>query len=183
MKTAECDILIVPGTSGSGPEHWQTRWEQRLPTAKRVMQADWDRPNFKNWQDKLVADVEALKRPSVIVAHSLGVITVIHAAKRLANTFVKGAFLVAPPGETYMVEHPEIDLKFADVPRDPLPFPSVLIASKNDPYCPYIEAEEWAYAWGSAFSDAGDSGHINTDSGHGPWPEGLMRFAGFLAKI
>ena len=183
MRTSEADILIVPGHGNSGPEHWQTRWEQKLGSARRVQQADWSKPHFTAWQDQLVREVEAAKRPAIIVAHSLGAITVVHAAKRLAGTAVKGAFLVAPPGETYMVEHEEIDLKFADVPRDPLPFPSVLVASRNDPYCPYLEAEEWAYAWGSAFSDAGESGHINTDSGHGPWPEGLMRFAAFLAKL
>jgi uncharacterized protein len=183
MRTSEADILIVPGHTNSGPEHWQTRWQQRMGTARRVEQADWQRPGFADWQDNLVKAAEAAQRPAIIVAHSLGVITVVHAAPRLAKTKIKGAFLVAPPGETYMVEHEEIDLKFAHVPRDPLPFPSVLVASRNDPYCPYLEAEEWAYAWGSAFSDAGDSGHLNMDSGHGPWPEGLMRFAGFLAKL
>jgi uncharacterized protein len=183
MRTSEAEILIVPGHSNSGPEHWQTRWEQKLETARRVEQSDWRTPHFREWQDNVVAAAEAAKRPAIIVAHSLGVIAVVHAAKRLAKTPVKGAFLVAPPGETYMVEHEEIDLKFADVPRDPLPFPAVLVASRNDPYCPHLEAEEWAYAWGAAFADAGESGHINTESGHGPWPEGLMRFAGFLAKL
>ncbi len=183
MRTADADIIFVPGHGNSGPEHWQTRWEQKLGSARRVAQADWSKPDFKDWQENVVRAAEAATRPAILVAHSLGVITVVHAAKRLAGTKVKGAFLVAPPGETYMVEHEEIDLKFADVPRDPLPFPSVLVASRNDPYCPHLEAEEWAYAWGAAFSDAGESGHINTDSGHGPWPEGLMRFAGFLAKL
>ncbi len=181
MRIAETDILIIPGYTSSGPEHWQTRWEQKIATARRVEQRDWLRPHFSEWQDKVVAEVQAATRPVVLVAHSLGAITVVHAAKRLKK--VKGAFLVAPPGETYMVEHEDIDLKFADVPRDPLPFPSVLVASRNVPFCPQLEAEEWAYAWGSAFSDAGESGHINTDSGHGPWPEGLMRFAGFLSKL
>jgi uncharacterized protein len=181
MKISETDIVIVPGYTNSGPEHWQTRWEQKIQSARRVEQRDWLKPHFNEWQDALVAAVEAATKPVVLVAHSCGVITTVHAAKRLKK--VKGAFLVAPPGETYMVEHEDIDLKFADVPRDPLPFPSVLVASRNDPFCPHLEAEEWAYAWGSAFSDAGESGHINTDSGHGPWPEGLMRFAGFLSKL
>jgi uncharacterized protein len=183
MKISETDILIVPGYTGSGPEHWQTRWEQKIATAQRVEQQDWEKPDFTLWQNAIVTAVNAAKRPVVLVAHSLGVITLVHAAGKLDATKVKGAFLVAPPGETYMVEHEDIDLRFADVPRDPLPFPSVLVASRNDPFCPYLEAEEWAYAWGSAFSDSGDSGHLNTDSGHGPWPEGLMRFAGFLAKL
>jgi uncharacterized protein len=32
-------------------------------------------------------------------------------------------------------------------------------------------------------ADAGLSGHINSESGHGPWPEGLMRFATFLKPL
>jgi uncharacterized protein len=183
MKISETDMLMIPGYTGSGPEHWQTRWEQKIATARRVEQQDWAKPDFTLWQGAIVTAVAAATRPVVLVAHSLGVITVVHAAAKLDSSKVKGAFLVAPPGETYLVEHEDVDLRFANVPRDPLPFPSVLVASRNDPFCPYLEAEEWAYAWGSAFSDSGDSGHINTDSGHGPWPEGLMRFAGFLAKL
>lgn len=183
MKISDCDILMVPGYTNSGPEHWQTRWEGRMPNAVRVEQADWNKPHFDDWQARLVAAAGLRKRPTVIVAHSLGVITVVHAAKRLDMPHIKGAFLVSPPGETYMVQHEDMDLRFAHVPREPLPFPSVLVASRNDADCPYLEAEEWAVAWGASFSDAGDSGHHNTDSGHGPWPEGLMRFAAFLSKI
>lgn len=28
MKANQLDILIVPGYKGSGPDHWQTRWEK-----------------------------------------------------------------------------------------------------------------------------------------------------------
>lgn len=183
MRTADCDILIVPGYMNSGPEHWQSRWQEKLATARRIEQASWDKPDFEDWQARIIKAVHDLARPGVIVAHSLGVIAVVHAAKKLKSAHLRGAFLVAPPGETFMVEHEGIDLKFAHVPRAPLPFPAVLAASRNDSNCPYLEAEEWAYAWGASFSDAGDSGHINTESGHGPWPEGLMRFAAFLAKL
>ncbi len=58
-----------------------------------------------------------------------------------------------------------------------------MIASASDSYCTIDEAQELAGAWGSEFSDAGDAGHINTQSGHGPWPEGLMRFAGFMRTL
>jgi predicted alpha/beta hydrolase family esterase len=33
------------------------------------------------------------------------------------------------------------------------------------------------------FIDAGAAGHINVDSGHGPWPEGSLAFANFMAKL
>ena len=79
---------------------------------------------------------------------------------------------------------PRVPLDFGPIPRDPLPFPSILIASCTDPYCAYDKAEDIAYSWGSAIVDAGILGHVNTESGHGPWPEGcLMRFAGFLKKL
>jgi predicted alpha/beta hydrolase family esterase len=42
MRTSDADLLIVPGLGGSGPDHWQTRWEQKLSTARRVEQSDWE---------------------------------------------------------------------------------------------------------------------------------------------
>lgn len=182
MKTSDVDILIVPGLGGSGPDHWQTRWERQLSTARRVHQPDWDAPDREAWADRLVEAVAASTRPVVLVAHSLGVITAAHAAPRIAGR-VAGAFLVAAPDIDEPARIPEADLEYGPLPLEPLPFPSVLIASRTDPYCDFARAESIAQAWGAAFVDAGDSGHLNTVSGFGPWPEGLMRFAGFLKAL
>lgn len=80
MKAKDADILIVPGYGNSGPEHWQSRWQQRIPSARRVEQKEWAKP---------------------------------------------GALLL----------------------------------------------------------DAGEAGHINVESGYGPWPEGTLAFAHFIAKL
>lgn len=181
MKTAECDILIVPGLGNSGPEHWQTRWERKLPTARRVEQESWDAPDRTTWIQRLVRAVAASTRPVVLVAHSLGVVTVAHAAPEFEGR-VRGAFLVAPPDAGRSDMPPDVK-GFADVPREPLPFPSMLVASRTDPYCAYDVADELAAAWGSVMIDAGDAGHINVSSGHGPWPEGLTRFATLLGRL
>ena len=183
MRSSETDIIIVPGLNGSGLDHWQTRWRQKLATARAVEQADWDNPVLTDWTQNLVDAVNAATKPVVIVAHSLGVLTVVHAAPMFTPGKVAGAFLVAPPSKDSILSIAEIDDAFAHAPRDPLPFPSVLVASRNDEYGHYHEAEDHAYAWGSRIVDAGDSGHINSASGHGPWPEGLMTFAGFLSKL
>ena len=183
MRTADCDILVIPGLGGSGPEHWQTRWEGRLSTARRVEQDDWDRPRREPWIERLVEEVALAERPVVLIAHSLGVVTVAQAAPGLAPGRVRGAFLVALPDVESPDRVPAIVRPFAPLPRDPLPFPSLLVASRTDPHCAYECAEDVAYAWGSALVDAGDAGHLNTESGHGPWPEGLMRFAGFLRTL
>ena len=31
--------------------------------------------------------------------------------------------------------------------------------------------------------DAGEAGHLNEESGHGPWPEGTMVFAKFISEL
>ena len=182
MRVTDADILILPGFGNSEPDHWQSRWEAKLSTARRVVVADWEKAQRRQWVDALVAAVEATTRPAIVVAHSLGVFTTVHAAPRLAGK-VAGAFLVGPSDWDREELLPGVAHDFAPVPLVPLPFPSVVVASRNDPYCDFERAEAFAAAWGSEFVDAGESGHINVASGHGPWPEGLMRFAGFLQKL
>ena len=48
---------------------------------------------------------------------------------------------------------------------------------RNDEYGAFDDSADLALAWGSALIDAGEAGHLNDVSGHGPWPEGLMSFA------
>jgi uncharacterized protein len=182
MKTSDVDIVIVPGLGGGTDDHWYARWERKLPTARRVVQADWDAPRLVDWCDRVVEAVDAATRPVVLVAHSLGVITVGHVADRVAERVV-GAFLVAPPSAEALRTLEAVDSAFA-VPRETsLPFPAVLIGSRDDPYSTWAESEALAAAWGIDLVDAGASGHLNDESGHGPWPEGLMRFAGFLKSL
>lgn len=117
------------------------------------------------------------------MGHSLGVVAIVHAAPKLPAGRVIGAFLVAMPSEDVAASLSAIDPAFRPYPRDPLPFPSLLVASQDDEYCPFEDAGDWALAWGSQRVDAGNSGHINTESGHGPWPEGALRFGAFLKQL
>jgi uncharacterized protein len=183
MKTADAEILIVPGFGDSGPEHWQSRWENKLSTARRVMQPDWHRPIRETWVTNLIGAVAEARKPVVLIAHSLGAITVVHAAAALAGSNIAGAFLVAASDPQREGFPAEIDRAFAALPMAPLPFRTLQVASRTDPYARYERAETFASAWGSELVDAGDSGHINVASGHGPWPDGLLRFAGFLRGL
>lgn len=183
MKTADIDILIVPGWTNSGPDHWQSRWQRKLPTARRVEQVDWETPMLGDWVGRIIEAVAKATRPAVIVAHSCGVSAAVHAAGKLPPGMVEGAFLVAAPDLEANDIWPAAGGGFAPVPSQALPFPSVLVASSSDPYCTLPRAREFALAWGSTLIEAGDAGHINTLSGHGPWPEGLMRFGWFLKQL
>jgi predicted alpha/beta hydrolase family esterase len=185
MKTSEVDILIVPGWSSSGPDHWQSRWERNLSTARRVEQDDWFNPDKDRWVGRLIEAVAATTRPPVLVAHSLGVAVVAHAAAKLPPGLVAGAFLVAPADVDNAHDWPINDThaRFAPLPEAALSFPSALVASASDPYCSLDRARRLAERWGSRLIEAGEVGHINVGSGHGPWPEGLLRFGWFLKQL
>jgi len=182
MKVKDADILIVPGYTNSGPDHWQTRWEGKLSTARRVEQAEWSKPVREDWTANVIKAVNEAEKPVVIVAHSLGVPAVIQAVPQFAKP-VAGAFLVAAPDVSNPAIRPKHLMTFGPYPLERLPFPSAMIASRNDPFCAFDVAEDLAKAWGSLFIDAGEAGHINADSGHGPWPEGTMTFASFLTRL
>lgn len=183
MRTADADILIVAGLSGPSEDHWQSRWEAKLPTARRVDLGDRSRPDRDRWVDSLATAVASCTRPVVLVGHSLGVVAIAHAAPLFPRNLVSGGFLVSPHDVEAGEDIPAAERAFAPIPREPLPFPSVLVASRSDPHCAFARAEDLAYAWGSALADAGDAGRIDAASGHGPWPEGLMRFAGFMKSL
>lgn len=56
------------------------------------------------------------------------------------------------------------------VPRTPLPFPSILAASANDPLARYDRVEQYAADWGSRLVDIGTVGHLNPAAGFSRWP-------------
>jgi predicted alpha/beta hydrolase family esterase len=187
MRTADADILVIPGLGGSGPGHWQSRWEAKLPSVRRVVQDDWENPGVDAWRARIVEAVARAERPVILVGHSLGVLAAAHAAPFLAKGAisgkVRGGFFVAPPSTPVLSNFEAVDPAFLALPGEPLPFPSLVIASRDDPYSPYADSEDLARALGAELIDAGFSGHINVESGHGPWPEGLMRFAGFMKTL
>jgi predicted alpha/beta hydrolase family esterase len=132
--------------------------------------------------DAIAAAIETAGRPVILIAHSLGAIAAVHAASRGAES-VKGAFLVAAPAQERLAGVAEADPAFRPYPREKLPFPSVLVASRDDPYSEVAQSEALARDWGAKLIDAGSAGHINAESGHGPWPEGLLQFASFLRQL
>ncbi|WP_306257679.1 alpha/beta hydrolase [Pararhizobium sp. IMCC21322] len=183
MKTGELDILILPGLGGGTENHWYRRWNSKLKTARIVDQENWLAPDRDAWTNNIVAAAKSADRPVFMIAHSLGAAALTHAAPHLSDANVVGAMLVAMPDLTTVQELiPETD-GFLPASTAPLSFPSLMVASRNDFYCSYQRAEETALDLGSLLIDAGEQGHINDESGHGPWPEGLMALSKFLTRI
>jgi predicted alpha/beta hydrolase family esterase len=165
------NVLTLPGWQGSGPRHWQSLWEERHGY-KRVEQHDWQRPLRGDWIARLEEVLLSRDEPAVLVAHSLGCLLVAAWASHSRQLHrVKAALLVAP-GD---VERPEMQSmlpSWLPIARNPLPFASVLVASRDDPYCRIERAEALARGWSAQFIDHGEAGHINADSHLGSWPEG-----------
>lgn len=172
--------LIVPGWHGSGPEHWQTWLESQLPDARRVSKVDWDVPILARWSGAVRNEIDRVSGAVWLVAHSFGCLAAVVAAADRADR-VAGALLVAPAdpdrfsplgfrGESVA---PRLDSVAPWLPRSHLPFPSIVVASTNDPWAQFMKAAYWAERWGSRLISLGPAGHINIDAGFGPWPEGL----------
>lgn len=180
--TAGVDVIVVPGWKNSGPRHWQTRWEHRFPQWQRVQQADWQTPRRHDWVATLDAAIAGRARPILLVAHSLGCVTVAHWAESTRQAGrIAGAFLVAPADvERSSVAHALAD--FAPLPRQRLPFPALVVGSDNDPACSATRAAGLAAAWGAGFQLLQGAGHINADSGLGDWEDGQERLAAWLRQ-
>jgi predicted alpha/beta hydrolase family esterase len=164
-------VLILPGFGDSGPDHWQSIWEKRHGYG-RVRQRDWYLPDAKEWEDTLARAVDVAEHPVVLAAHSLACVTVARFASSYPTTRVVGALLVAPADVESELHTPDEVRNFSPIPMSPLPFPSILVASRTDPYVRFARAEQLARAWGSRLVDVGRSGHVNADSGHHDWDEG-----------
>jgi serine hydrolase len=128
--------LILPGLSSSGPEHWQTLWEQRDPSLRRVEQAEWETPRCADWVTRLDDAIASAEEPVVLVAHSSSCALVAHWARDASSenlARVRSALLVAP-SDPEGPNFPSGPTGFAPMPLERLPFPSIVVASRDDRY-------------------------------------------------
>ena len=180
----DATILIVPGLREHVPEHWQTLLAAKLPRVQTV-------PPLEHHKLTCAARVAALDRalcaidgPVILVAHSAGVMMVAHWAKvPRPNRPIQGALLATPADveHPFPAGYPTTDTLrehgWLPIPRSPLPFPSLLAASRNDPLCAFARAQAMAQDWGSALEDLGEVGHLNPAAGFGEWPQALELIA------
>jgi predicted alpha/beta hydrolase family esterase len=175
-------VLIVPGLRDDLPEHWQTHLARGLPTARTVPPMGRDNLACTLRVDALEREAAAISGPIVVVAHSAGVLTVVHWAQRTRRA-VRGALLAVPPDFEVALPrgYPQPEALRAGgwfpVPRSPLPFPSIVATSRNDPLASFARVAELAQAWGSRLVDLGYVGHLNPGSGFGEWRGALPLIA------
>jgi uncharacterized protein len=177
-------VLIIPGLGGSGPDHWQTRWEDERLDCERVEQGNWDNPDPLSWLCTIDAAIAKANCATVIVAHSLGCLAVSAwaALSRIDPVRPIAAMLVAPCDPCQIGTNPEI-ARFGKVSQQRLPIRSILVASANDPYATLTRSGSFATIWGSQLIEAGELGHINAQSNLGAWTWGQNILETLIAKL
>jgi predicted alpha/beta hydrolase family esterase len=159
--------------------------ESQLPDVRRVEQ-EWYNPILVRWAESVCHEIDASRSPVWLVAHSFGCLAAVTAASDRASK-VAGAMLVAPAnperfslgGVRNAVNSPAHSNLSEFIPDKKLPFPTLVVASADDPWISCEKAHSWAMVWGSQFLALGKAGHINVESGYGPWPEGVQLLQAF----
>lgn len=138
----------------------------------RIEQDEWNQPHCEVWVECVSNVLKSFESSAIVlIGHSLGCATIAHWASK-HKLAIKGALLVAPSD----VEAPAYHFPttgFDPLPLEKLSFPSIVVASQNDPWVTLDRAAYFAESWGSKLVNIGNAGHINVASGHGPWPIGL----------
>jgi hypothetical protein len=168
-------VLFVPGLRDHVADHWQTLAAAELPGSATVPPLTEDRLSLAARVAALHAALAKIDGPVILAAHSAGVLIVVHWARRHSRPIKAALFATPADIETPLpAGYPTLDELTAGgwlpIPRVRLPFPSLVIASDNDPLARSERVTELARDWGADCENLGDIGHLNPASGYGPWP-------------
>ncbi|MBP2548971.1 putative alpha/beta hydrolase family esterase [Neorhizobium galegae] len=176
------DTLILPGLNGSGEAHWQRIWSRERPHCRVLEQENWACPDLRQWRERLEEELSA-SDSVVLVAHSLGCILAASLAWSPYARKIRGALLVAPCDMKKVEELHPCAVHLDRFPDEPLPFPSLVIGSANDPYMDPASLQRHSALWGTDVKSLGAVGHINIASGFGRWSQGYTIFDDFIERL
>lgn len=173
MSSPTHRFLILHGLGASGPDHWQTWLTGRLrERGSEVAYPDLPDPLDPQPPDWVEAADQALDaEPGVVVCHSLACLLWLRLCARGGDRLTERVLLVAPP---WREDIPEI-ARFldhgasADAVRRAAA-ETLIVYSPDDPYCPRGAVEQFAKPLETAYESVPDGGHLNPETGFGPWP-------------
>lgn len=176
--TRTAPTVILHGWQGSTGEHWQVWLADQLRMAERDVRfpelPDPDHPQLDTWLAALRSTIADLPADGYdVVAHSLGAILWLHhVSTPHESPRPARVALVAPVSPSRVI--PEL-ASFYPVPLDIDQVRrgadgTVLVAGDADPYTPEGIADAYARPLKISTTVVPGAGHINVESGYGPWP-------------
>lgn len=174
--TMKPTVLIVPGLRDEAPGHWQTLLAGELERVVSLPALGRQNIDLAARVAAIESAVRAVDGPVIVVAHSGGAVAAAHWTRGTKAKNVLGALLAAPPtfGVPLGPDYPPMEQfeqnGWLPLPQGPLPFRTIVAASRNDALGSYEQVAELARRWGAELVDLGEVGHLNPASGYGPWP-------------
>jgi predicted alpha/beta hydrolase family esterase len=164
-------VLLLYGWHGSDAPHWQDwLYHQLLDEGYEVsfpQLSDNTLPKKEVWLREASEAFNALK-PDIVIAHSMGNTLWQHLCNEGLVGQIERLLMVAPPRD--LSDYEEVS-EFFPVGMGALNSKDVLmVSSTNDPYMSTAEAAIYARAYNIKQKVFQNAGHINSDSGFGPWP-------------
>lgn len=178
LLSGDVTVLFVPGLRDHVADHWQTHAAKAIPGSITVEPLTTDRLSRAARVVALDAALNAIDGEVVIAAHSAGCLMVAHWAMNPTRP-IRGAVLATPadvesPLPAGYPSLPELEeYGWCPIPRQRLPFPALVVASRNDPLAAFERVRDMSQNWGAELRDAGNIGHLNPPAGYGPWPDAL----------
>lgn len=181
MLNSEDIFLVIIADEQENPKgHWQSLWERGYPLSTHVTCSN--KQSASEWIKKIDQTIRNTNTPVIIAAHGVGVLGFLQwlfHASLIDQKLIYGALLVAPTNPQSQDLGTDIKTEISQAYAN---FPTALISSDNDPYCDLQHAKDLANSLGAKFYTLEKAGHINAESGFGPWQWGMRLMQDIVLK-
>ena len=161
MRISDFDVLIVPRLGGAGEGDWPSRWSAKLSTARVVAPSDVSAARARG-MDRRDRRRRRARPNGRFCSSATGSAQPPSRAppSRSGAADVRGAFLVSP---TDLAGLARVAGEGWSLPRAPLPWPTVVVASRNAADGAYDAVAALAAEWGAELIDAGHAGGLDAE--------------------
>lgn len=169
-------VLVLHGMSGPRPDAWYSWLAKQLREGGRDVRIpllpNSEAPVLADWLSTLDTSLTGL--PDVgfdLVAHSTGALLWLHHTARGTKLPRPDRVALVAPASGASIAPPT----FRDVPLNTdavrrAAEGTVLVGGDDDPFCPEGIASAYGVPLKMATTVIAGGGHLNPDSGYGPWP-------------
>lgn len=154
--------------------YWQRHWIEGRIDCRAVDLGNARQPDRNSCVMRLDHALRRVGAPVILVGHGVGALTIAAWTGLMSSeseSAVAGALLIAPCDPMAEGADPRLQC-FAPLPTTIFTFPTLVVASDDDPAISAERAFSLARQWGAGFARFGECGHFMPSDGLGWWDEG-----------